>query len=178
MTCLSPIRLLIPVSIALVTIPWVFREYLLNYYSFTVFYFFGSYFFFINFPILSEILHTKPVYIEDLILTSNQDAIPFDNHSFKKKYTVLMNVILAILFSIFADYVILQGVHEKSIIEVMGILGGNLSLYNKVQNTLGKSLLTLCNCFKTEEQNRRTSLDITNAASVTRTPSVHEDSHN
>jgi hypothetical protein len=124
----------------------------MNYYSFPIFIFFSSYFFFINFPKLGEILHCKPTYVSDLIITS--DGV--DDHTFKKTYTVIMNFILAILFSIFAEYIIIQGVDDKQMIEIFAIIGGNLSLYMKTQNAIGKIILSVCHCMKKKETRRIT----------------------
>ena len=160
---LSPIRLLLVLSAVFLIIPCIFKNELMNYYSFPVFYFFGSYFFFINFPIIGETMHGKPTYVEDLVVTMNG----INDHSFKKKYSVIMNFVLALLFSMFAEYIIIQGIKERSIIEILGIIGGNLSLYMKTQNTMGKFLLEFCNCMKTKEISRRLSLDINTSPSIT-----------
>ena len=153
----SPIRLLLPISAIFMTLPCVFREELMNYYTFPIFYFFGSYFFFLNFPIIGEILHGKPVYIEDLILSTEEKV---DDDSFKKSYAVIMNFILAVLFAIFSEYIIIQGVRDKPVIEIFAIIGGNWSLYMKAQNTIGKILLDFCYCMKSKEHQRRLSEDI------------------
>lgn len=147
----SPLRLLLPISAAFLAIPFVFKKELMNYYSFPIFGFFGSYFFFLNFPTIGETLHGKPVYVQDLVLS--MDGISDD--SFKKIYTVIMNFILAILFAVFSEYIIIQGVHDKPMIEIFAIVGGNLSLYMKVQNTVGKILLGVCHWMKSAEVRRR-----------------------
>ena len=152
----SPLRLLIPCTGALFAIPIFLKKELMNYYSLPVFYFFGSYFFFINFPIIGEILHGKPTYIEDLVLSSSHDG-DIDDHSFKKIYSVLMNFILAVLFAVFAEYIIIQGIRDKSVIEVLGIIGGNWSIYMKAADTFGKILLNICYCMKSKEVRRRLS---------------------
>ena len=92
----SPIRLLLPVSGLFLALPCIFRDELMNFYSIPVFYFFGSYFFFLNFPSIGEILHGKPIYVQDLIVNNDNSSVI--DHSFKKTYTVLMNFILAVLF--------------------------------------------------------------------------------
>jgi hypothetical protein len=149
----SPLRLLLPVSATFMAIPCIFKGELMNYYSFPIFYFFGSYFFFLNFPKIGEILHGKPTYVEDLVLT--MDGL--DDHTFKKTYAVIMNFILAILFAVFSEYIIIQGVRDKPIIEIFAIIGGNWSLYMEAQNTIGKILLDVCHYLKTKEIRRRMS---------------------
>lgn len=150
----SPIRLLLPVSGLFLALPCIFRDELMNFYSIPVFYFFGSYFFFLNFPYIGEILHGKPIYIEDLIVVDTNSEI---DHSFKKIYTVIMNFILAVLFSLFSEYILIKGIEEKPIVEILGIIGGNINLYMKAQNTVGKILLQLCYNMK-EERKRANSI--------------------
>lgn len=156
MSC-YPIRVLIPVSLAFLAIPIIFNE-LTNFYAIPVFYFFGSYFIFINFPRISEVLHEKPTFVDDLILKPADNG-KSDDHTFKKIYLVTMNFILALLFACFSEYVIVQGVDDKPIIEILGIIGGVLSLYLKVQNSIGKILLTVCNMLKETEVRRRSISD-------------------
>jgi hypothetical protein len=161
----APIRLLLPISTVFLALPCIFKRELLNYYAFPIFYFFGSYFFFLNFPTIGETLHGKPIYVEDLVLT--MDGI--DDHSFKKAYSVIMNFILAILFAVFSEYIIIQGVRDKPMIEIFAIIGGNWSLYMKAQNIVGKIILDLCHCMKTQEVRRRLSDDNTVEMSKTST---------
>ena len=157
-TC-SPLRLLLPISAVFLALPCVFKTELMNFYAFPIFYFFGSYFFFLNFPKIGEILHRKPTYVDDLVLTT--DGI--DDDTFKKTYTVIMNFILASLFAIFSEYIIIQGIRDKPMIELFAIVGGNWSLYMKAQNTVGKITLGICHCMKKKEVRRRrmSSVDIT-----------------
>ena len=154
----SPIRLLLPVSGLFLALPCIFRDELMNFYSIPVFYFFGSYFFFLNFPSIGEILHGKPIYVQDLIVNNDNSSVI--DHSFKKTYTVLMNFILAVLFSLFSEYILIKGIEEKPVVEILGIVGGNISLYLKAQNTIGKILLKLCYSMK-EDRKRQMSEDLT-----------------
>jgi hypothetical protein len=147
----SPLRLLLPISATFLALPCLFRTELMNFYTIPVFYFFGSYFFFLNFPKIGETLHGKPTYVEDLVLTIGG----IDDHTFHKTYTVMMNFILAVLFAVFSEYIIIQGVREKPMIEIFAIIGGNWSLYMKAQNTVGKILLEMCHFMKTQEVERR-----------------------
>lgn len=149
----SPIRLLLPIAVIFLLLPWIFQAALMNYYAFPIFYFFGSYFFFLNFPSISETLHSRPIYVEDLsVINGSAD----DDHTFKKLYAVIMNFILAVLISIFAEYVIVQGISNKPMVEIIGLIGGNVKFYSTAQNIMGKFLLRLCYNIK-EESHRRTS---------------------
>lgn len=147
----SSVRILLPFAAILMILPCVFREQLMNYITFPIFYFWGSYFVFLNFPSISYTLHSKPTYINDLVINT-------DNEKFKTIYTVIMNFILALLFSVFAEYLIIQGVDNRPVIEVLGIIGGNLGLYVKAQGIVGKILLVICYNMK-EKAKRKISID-------------------
>jgi hypothetical protein len=153
MDCQNRRLALLPISGVLFTFPWIFMEALLNFYLFPLFYFFGAYFVFVNFPQIGEALHSKPVYIEDLILTTLKTS----DETFKTIYITIMNVILSGLFAFFAEYVMLQGIREKPMIELLAIIGGNLSLYMRTQDVVGNLLLNLCHCLKDRERVRRQS---------------------
>ena len=159
----DPIRILLPIGGVFLVLPWIFKDALMNFYAFVIFSFFGAYFFFLNFPSIGEVLHGKPIYVEDLILINDNDTQR--DETFKMLYAVIMNLVLAILFTVFAEYVIIKGIEDKPLIEIFAIIGGNLSLYMKTQNTIGKFLIYFCyNC--KEERKRKTSLDISMSKSV------------
>lgn len=146
---LSPIRLLLPFAAIFMILPCIFKKELMNYFAFPIFYFFGSYFIFINFPSIPQVLYSKPTYIDDLVIVNNKQS----DESFKKIYTVVMSFILAILFAVFSEYIIIQGVNDRPIIELLGIIGGNLGLYMKAQVFVGK--ITMFFCYKIKEKNKR-----------------------
>jgi DNA-directed RNA polymerase beta' subunit len=148
----SPIRILLLFAVGFFTLPMVFREELMNYLAFPIFYFFGSYMVFINFPSIGKILHTKPIYINDLTIIYNNKH---RDNTLKKIYMVIMNLILAILFAMFSEYIIIKGIKEKPIIEIFAIIGGNLSLYVKIQSIVGDILLKFCYKIKDTEIYRR-----------------------
>lgn len=143
---LSPIRLLIPISSGLFIVPFIVDDFMI-YYTFPLCYFFGAYFFFLNFPRIAEVLHQKPLYLEDLAIAQGGML----DRKFQGWYSIAMNFILALLFSSFAEYVIIQGIRKKPIVEIMAIVGGNISLYMKTQNVVGKFLIMMCHCMKEEE---------------------------
>lgn len=150
---LSPIRILLPISVVFFVLPIIFKDLFLNIITIPLFYFFGSYFIFLNFPFISESLHKKPIYVEDLIL--RQPEIHENDITFQRLYSIIMNIVLAGLFSLFSEYVIIQGIHDKPILELLGIIGGNFTLYFKVQNSAGKVLLYVCHVIKKREERRR-----------------------
>jgi hypothetical protein len=119
------------------------------YVSVPTFYFIGLYIVLVNFPVIAESLHQKPLYLEDLEILQEESEVP--DQTFRRAYRLLMNFILAALFAAIAEYVILQGVHNKSVVEVVAIVGGNLSVYYETQSFIGRLIIWMCHRCK---QNR------------------------
>lgn len=138
----------LPITVGLIVVPIINNEYTLNYLLVPICYFFASLIVFLNFPIIVELLHSKPLYLENLA-----DNTPQLNR-FKISYKYIMNICLAIVIGGISEYVIIQGVNSKPIVELFAILGGNMALFMKIQHIIGKSLLYLCHCFKTREIRR------------------------
>jgi hypothetical protein len=140
----SPIRILLIISFILLISPFVFSE-LYNIIYVPILYFFSSYFIFLNFPYAIESLQSKPLYIEDLILENKEN-------SFKYVYNILMSFILALIVAGIAEYIFLQGIDDKPISEVLAILWGNISLFIKIQDVIGKIMVNLCFTIKNNEK--------------------------
>lgn len=155
-TSINPIRALLPFSVLFTCLPFIFPEQLMTFISMPVFFFFGSYFFLLNFPRIGNKLHAKPLYVEDLILEYNNVR----EHTFRNVYTVLMNFMLASLFAVVSEYLIIRGIHDKPFIEICAIIGGNLSLYLKVQNVTGKLMLKIFYRMKQIEVRKRRESEI------------------
>lgn len=139
----APVRILLPISGLLFVVPFVFEKDSLLVTTMPLSYFLGLYFFLINFPGISESIHTRPLYIEDLKMEES-------NHSekFQKIYTILMNFLLASLFAGLAEYMIIQNILDKPLIEALGIIGGNLGIYYKLQRTIGGIMIALCHKYQ------------------------------
>ena len=72
---------------------------------------------------------------------------------FKLVYEMVMIFFLSLLIGAMADYVYLNG-DNLSPIEFVGIVGGNLSVYLRIQNGVGKVLLKLCYFIKHRQESR------------------------
>ena len=142
----SPIRLLLPISGLLFAIPFIFEKDLLLYTTMPLCYFAALYLFLLNFPGVAESLHKRPLYLEDLELARIGTSTP--DLTFQYIYSIIMNFLLAVLFAGISEYVILQPIREKPIIEVAAIIGGNLTLYYKLQGFIGTIILALCHGYK------------------------------
>lgn len=148
-------RALIPFGLASLVSPVVFVE-LRNVMWVAVLYFLGSFCLLINFPSLSITLHSKPLYVEDLIDERNDDR-------FKMVYEVLMIFLMSTMIAGFAEYIFLRNLSDRSPAEIVAILGGNLTIYLKMQNITGQIMLKACVCLR----NRERSLSETEAREIT-----------
>jgi len=157
MTCLrykvlSPIRLLLPISAGLFALPFIFEKDLLVYTTLPLFYFLGIYFFLLNFPGLAESMHKRPLYIEDLEIA--RIGVDTPDRRFQHVYSIIMNFLLAAVFAGLAEYMILNNVREKTIVEALGVIGGNLGLYYKIQSNLGRVMIGICHKYKLRSLNQ------------------------
>jgi len=143
---LSPIRLLIPVSGALFAMPFIFRQDLLLFTTLPLFYFLGLYFFLLNFPGIAESLHRRPLHLEDLEIVRLETSTP--DLTFQYIYNIIMNFLLAVLFAGIVEYAVFQDIRSKSVMEALGIIGGNLGIYYKTQTIMGKFMIWLCHKYK------------------------------
>ena len=66
-----------------------------------------------------------------------------------------MNLVLALLFAAFADYVIIKGVRDVPLTGILAIIGGNISLYMKTQDSVGKTLVGAIHILKTNEETKQ-----------------------
>ena len=149
---MSPIRLLLPLSGLLFAIPFIVEKDLLLYTTLPLCYFGALYFCLLNFPGVAESMHKRPLYLEDLELERRGTNTP--DLTFQYIYSIIMNFLLAALFSGLSEYVILQPIREKPVIEIAAIIGGNLALYYKMQGIIGNVILTLCHYCKTRITSR------------------------
>lgn len=92
-----------------------------------------------NFPILSLIFHSKPIYFEDLRDETLEDGL---KDKFQKDFLIVISVALSFLSGVLANYFLFQ-IHTSSLkwFELIGVMGGVFSLYVKFQNGIGKILI-------------------------------------
>jgi len=154
----SVIRCLLPISVVLFIIP-CFVDSGLFVYIMPICYFFGTYFVCLNFPYISECLHSRPLYIDDLRQTQLIDQTGVN---FVFLYNILMSFILAVLFTSFVDYFIMNSIKNKPFVEVVAIIGGNFSLYIKIQQITGKILIRICHCIKESKGKKHRKSTVTN----------------
>jgi hypothetical protein len=136
----------------IIILPVIYQDYLYDYIP--LFYLFGVYIILINFPNISTYLHTRPIYVNDLIEMDEWDEIYVSKakYNFRSTYVVVMNVFLALLVSILTEYALVKEIHDKPYVEIFGLFGGILSIYIKIQNVFGKLLLSTFQHFHTKRK--------------------------
>lgn len=122
----------------------MFLQQLQNVVGIASMYFTGSLFLLINFPCLSTRLHSKPIFIEDLVMENDM--------RYKKVYEMIMIFFLSVLLAIFADYLYVKGVNTSPF-EFLALIGGNSSLYLRLQDVVGKIILKIAYYYKNLEEN-------------------------
>ncbi len=136
-------RLLLLPSAAMFIVP-IFLQQLQNVVGIASMYFTGSLFLLINFPCLSTRLHSKPIFIEDLVMENDL--------RYKKVYEMIMIFFLSVLLAIFADYLYVKGINTSPF-EFLALIGGNSSLYLRLQDVVGKIILKIAYYYKNREEN-------------------------
>jgi len=148
-------RSLLVFSGGLFVSPFILNDKFLTYITIPLFYFLGTYFILYNFPSIIDTLHSKPIHYEDLLISYDNNQT--FNNKFQKIHNLFMSAILSGLVAYFSEYIIINGFHYRPLIELFGILGGNILLYIKVQHMLGKLLLYTLYFLKKNEVKRRLS---------------------
>jgi hypothetical protein len=140
----------------------VIPEMRLNYYLVISFFSASVYAVLINFPTLAVMMHTKPVYYDDL---EDEDVVDIDgNHhtepgkreAFQRLFTRIIQPPLAIFVAILTGYVLYRvKTTQLSLFEIFGVIGGNISIYASCQKYLGQLLLLFLNWRKEKLQRKR-----------------------
>ena len=135
-------RFLLVPSASLFIVP-VFFQQLRNVIWIAVMYFFGTLLLLINFPYLSTRLHSQPIFVEDLVMNNDM--------RYKRVYEIIMVFFLSMLVAIFADYLYMKGINTSPF-EFLALIGGNSSLYLRIQDTVGKIILKIAYHYKSKEE--------------------------
>jgi hypothetical protein len=119
-----------------------------------------------NFPSLSKSFYMRPIYYEDLynekmditIEDLSKKKILYNielSKKFKDKFLVIQQFILSLTLAIIIEYFSLK-YNQKiySISEILGMIGGILSLYLKLINIIGKTSLSLLYKMKIKEKKK------------------------
>lgn len=96
---------------------------------------------FLNFPIIVTFSNTKPLYYEDLFLdTSLLPKLQIDEESkecFKKTFSYILVVTNSILSGLLYDYWVIKTKNTSSLVEIVGISGGILKIFQIINHSTG-----------------------------------------
>jgi hypothetical protein len=70
---------------------------------------------------------------------------------YKKVYEIIMIFFLSLLVAIFADYLYVKGINTSPF-EFLALIGGNSSLYLRLQDMVGRIILKIAYHYKSKEQ--------------------------
>jgi hypothetical protein len=119
-----------------------------------------------NVPSLSKSFYMRPIYYEDLynekmditVEDLSKKKILYNielSKKFKDKFLVIQQFILSLTLAIIIEYFSLKyNKKEYSLSEILGMIGGILSLYLKLINIVGKSTLSLLYKMKLKEKKK------------------------
>ena len=128
--------LLLPISLTSIILPYCIQE-LQTFIWFGVFHFISISTLLFVFPSILVFFQTRPIYFDEMENDSK-------NQQFAYYYIVLLNIITSLLWGMFANYLLMKHIFDKPIFEAMGIIGGNIALFGKVQYIGGNFLLYVC----------------------------------
>ena len=119
-----------------------------------------------NFSSLSKSFYMRPIYYEDLynekmditIEDLSKKKILYNielSKKFKDKFLIIQQFILSLTLAIIIEYFSLKYNQKNySVSEILGMIGGILSLYLKLINIVGKSSLSLLYKMKIKEKKK------------------------
>ena len=100
---------------------------------------------FYNFPLLVYFSNTKPIYYEDLFIdTASLPLVNLDQNvkkRFEKTFELTLVTTNALLLGALSDYWIYKTEEKHALIEIIGITGGILKIFQFVNNVIGSLLL-------------------------------------
>ena len=121
-------------------------EHTHHYVYFPIIIFAVSFVVFYNFPLLVYCSNSKPLYYEDLFIDTSKlpllDLDPNIRKRFENSFELTLVVTNSFLLAGMSDYWIYKTVNHDTFIEIVGITGGILQIFQIVNNILGSLLLS------------------------------------
>ena len=98
-----------------------------------------------NFQYFTIFFHEKPVYFEDLKDTNNKiNFNPTENIKFQNTFIFIHQITLSIAFVVIIDFFYHRLHNVKlTLIQILGIVGGFISLYQRITSLLGNLLIEI-----------------------------------
>lgn len=126
--------------IPLMAIPPIFLKYFQSVLYITPCTVLGSYIILYHFPYFLKSMHTRPLYFEEL--ENNEEIDKNLKKCFQDIFLKVINIVLAIVIGAIVDYAFYRFHDSKlSWFEILGLIGGMLSLYRSAWDYIGRVLL-------------------------------------
>lgn len=116
-----------------------------------------------NFPVISRIIYSRPIYFEDLSKDLNLEKkektkIIYDienSDKFKSRFILFQQLIISLIISLMAEYIQsrFSDDSDSSPFEIIGVIGGLISIMIKIIRLLGKFTLYIIYKQKKKESN-------------------------
>ena len=130
-----------------------------NLYYFPLVFTFGFFVLFWNFPQLVYFTNLKPVYYEDLFVHDKQERDYYLTDKMKRKFDMIFEwtliIMNALLMGVLADYWLYKIHGDLELlgeIQILGITGGILKLFQSVNTFLGQLMISIMQKFIRHEQ--------------------------
>ena len=155
-------RLFLPFigCMGLVVLP-IFQTY--SYLPFLVF--IASFIIFWNFPWIITFMNSKPLYYEDLFIAGSSNTLPEEiNPIVKQKFEHAFEWSLIFTNSVFtaalSEYWLYQTGTTKSYVEIVGVTGGILKIFQAINHMNGGIILHITRSFIDKELNNASSIQL------------------
>lgn len=117
--------------------------------------FFISFIIFWNYPFIVIFTNSKPLYYEDLFVdTSNVETIEVDiqvRQRFEKCFEWSLIITNSLFAAFLSDYWLYQSSSKETIMEIIGITGGMLKIFQSVNYLTGNIILYVTHYYITDE---------------------------
>ena len=118
-----------------------------NFYYFPLVVGFSAFILFWNFPILVYYTASKPLYYEDLFIDEKKLPNYEVSISLKKKFQCILEWVLIItntlLVAGLSDWWLYKTIDHFSVIEIVGITGGIIKIFQMINNTISRVMLKI-----------------------------------
>lgn len=113
-----------------------------------------------NFPILVYVTASKPLYYEDLFIDEkklpNYDVDPIIKNKFQNILVWILIITNSILVGVLSDYWLYKTQYEKNYLEIIGVTGGIIKIFQVINNSIGRCMIKLLKkCIRHENKKFR-----------------------
>ncbi len=137
----------------------------------------GFFVIFWNFPFLVYYTASRPLYYEDLFIDEKKLPNYDVNPSIKKKFQYILVWVLiltnTLLTGALSDYWLYKTQEAKSYVEIVGITGGIIKIFQIINNTIGRFMLKILKRCVKKESRKFKQVEISKIQAILRLKRVH-----